>query len=103
VETVADTGDGVEDLLAALADHRGYLADSGRLPEKARTRFAEEIRTLLREDVHGLLEEEIATRGGLEEVAEAVRRRETDPYAVVDDLVDPIADCVGERRDRRDS
>jgi len=99
VETVAESGEGVEDLLSALAEHREYLDASGRLPETARTRFAEEIRTLLREDVHGLLEAEIEHRGGLEDLAEAVRRRDTDPYTVVADLLAPVEDCVGDRRD----
>jgi LAO/AO transport system kinase len=100
VETVADRGEGIDDLVAALDDHRRYLAESGRLEAKARTRYAEEIRTLLREDARELLAEEIEARGGLDERVEAVLDRETDPYAVAEDLLEPLADCVAERRER---
>ncbi|MFB6375843.1 MAG: hypothetical protein ABEN55_22630, partial [Bradymonadaceae bacterium] len=33
-----------------MSDHREYIHETGRLPEKERTRYREEIRTLLRED-----------------------------------------------------
>jgi len=98
VETVANRGEGIEDVLDALADHRAYLERTGRLTARARTRYAEKIRTLLREDVHDLLAEEIDARGGLDAHVDAVMARETDPYSVADELVAPVADCVRERR-----
>ncbi|AQL44316.1 LAO/AO transport system ATPase [Halorientalis sp. IM1011] len=99
VETVAKSGDGLDELLSVLEDHREYLVESGRLEAKARDRYASEIRTLLREDTADLLAEEIEARGGLEEFVDRVLDRETDPYAVADDLLDPIEDCVEERRE----
>ncbi|WP_415380861.1 methylmalonyl Co-A mutase-associated GTPase MeaB [Halosimplex sp. TS25] len=99
VETVANRGEGVDDFIDALDAHRSYLAASGRLESKARTRYAEEIRTLLREDVRGLLAEEIEARGGLDERVEAVLRRETDPYTVAEEILEPLADCVADRRE----
>jgi len=98
VETVAKTGDGVEELLETLAGHSDWLDDSGRRQQQARTRYAEEIRTLLREDAAKLVAEEVERRGGLESFAEAVLARETDPYTVADDVIRPIEDCV-ERRE----
>ncbi|QPV63940.1 methylmalonyl Co-A mutase-associated GTPase MeaB [Halosimplex litoreum] len=100
VETVADRGEGIDDLIAAMDDHRTYLVESGQLAATARTRYAEEIRTLLREDVRELLAAEIDARGGLDEHVDAVVRRETDPYAVAEELLEPLADCVAERRER---
>ncbi len=102
VETVADRGEGIDDLVAAMDDHRAHLVESGQLESKARTRYAEEIRTLIREDVRGLLAEEIEARGGLDERVDAVLRRETDPYTVAEEVLEPLADCVAERRDRRE-
>jgi LAO/AO transport system kinase len=100
VETVADRGEGIEELLGVLADHAAYLDESGERAQNARMRYASEIRTLLREDLNELLAEEVDRRGGLDQFVDRVRDRETDPYAVSDELLDPIADCV---RDRRDS
>jgi LAO/AO transport system kinase len=94
VEAVATTGEGIDEVLEALADHRAYLESSGRLAERERTRYAEEIRTLLREDLSELLEAEIERRGGLDQYAEAVRERETDPYAVSNELLAPIVECL---------
>ncbi|GAB3672306.1 methylmalonyl Co-A mutase-associated GTPase MeaB [Halopiger thermotolerans] len=96
VETVATTGDGVEAFVDELAAHRAYLVDSGTLADNTRQRYAEEIRTHLREDVHALLEAELERAGGVGDLAEAVRRGETDPYSIVDELLGPVEACVGE-------
>ncbi|WP_222920375.1 methylmalonyl Co-A mutase-associated GTPase MeaB [Natrinema sp. SYSU A 869] len=94
VETVATKGTGVETFIDELANHRMYLVDSGTLAEKVRQRYAEEIRALLREDVHSLLEEELASSGGIDELADAVRRGETDPYSIAGDVLAPVEACV---------
>nr|WP_245550125.1 methylmalonyl Co-A mutase-associated GTPase MeaB [Halopiger xanaduensis] len=96
VETVATTGDGVEAFVDELAAHRDYLVDSGTLADNARQRYAEEIRTHLREDVHALLEAELERAGGVDDLAEAVRKGETDPYSIVDAVLEPVETCVGE-------
>jgi LAO/AO transport system kinase len=99
VETVATTGEGIADLAATLADHRRYLVESGRLREKARSRYAEEIRRLVQSDVSDLVERELDARGGVDALAAAVADRETDPYTVADEIVAPVRDCVEDRDD----
>jgi LAO/AO transport system kinase len=99
VETVATSGEGIDDLLETLAAHRDYLETTGQLRAKARTRYAEEVRTLVRSDVSALVERELDAHGGVDALAEAILDRETDPYAVADEVVAPIRDCVGDRRD----
>ena len=94
VETVATTGEGLGKFLETLDEHRSFLETSGQLEEKARTRYAEEIRTLLRDDVGALLEGEIEERGGMDALVQRILDRETDPYAVVDDLVEPLEECL---------
>jgi len=90
VETVATRGEGVEAVLDAVEDHLAYLDRSGAGAERARDRYAEEVRTLLRADLGAIVESEIEDRGGLEELAEAIRTRETDPYTVAADLLAPL-------------
>ena len=97
VETIAERGEGIDDLLDVLASHRAYLDDSGERERQTRQRYAEEIRTLIREDVNELLTEEIKRRGGLEAFVDQVVARETDPYSVSDSVVEPLADCLRER------
>jgi len=94
IETVANRGEGVADVLAALADHRAHLSESGEGEAQTRTRYAEEVRTLLREDLNDLLAAEIDRRGGLDTYVDDIVAGETDPYTVADDLLEPIADCI---------
>ncbi|WP_436901846.1 methylmalonyl Co-A mutase-associated GTPase MeaB [Halovenus halobia] len=99
VETVAERGEGVDELLATLADHRQYLDDSGEHEIQQRQRYAEEIRTLIREDVNELLTEELDAQGGLDGFVTQVIDRETDPYSVSDRVVEPLAECMDQRED----
>jgi len=96
IETVATTGAGVDDLRNALDDHRQYLAASGAGEGRRRQRAETEIRRLLRADLGGLAERVLDCHGGMETVASRVARRETDPYTVVGELVDPLESAVGE-------
>ncbi|MFU8870163.1 MAG: methylmalonyl Co-A mutase-associated GTPase MeaB, partial [Natronococcus sp.] len=98
VETVATRGEGVEELLDEFEAHREYLVDSDERAAQVRQRYTEEIRTLLREDVHAMLEEELEAAGGIDDLAESVRRGETDPYSIAGDLLEPVENCVGELR-----
>jgi LAO/AO transport system kinase len=99
VETVATTGDGVDELVETLDAHAAFLDRTGLREEMARTRSADEIRRLLRSDANALVEEELRRRGGAEAFATRVAARETDPYAVAEDVLRPLRDCVEARRD----
>ncbi|WP_458185497.1 methylmalonyl Co-A mutase-associated GTPase MeaB [Haladaptatus sp. NG-WS-4] len=94
VETVAKDGEGVVEFVELLDEHHATLEETGMLEAKARTRYAEEIRALLREDANDLVADEIDARGGMAELVEAVLQRDTDPYAVAEEVIAPIADCV---------
>ncbi|QWC19574.1 methylmalonyl Co-A mutase-associated GTPase MeaB [Halorubrum sp. 2020YC2] len=100
LETVANTGEGVAALIEAFDAHASHLRESGEIEVTERRRYAEEIRTLVRADVGALATAEIERRGGIDRLAERVRDRETDPYAVAEAIVGPIADCVEEAADR---
>jgi len=97
LETVAETGEGVDEFLTTLAEHREHLERTGRLEEKTRTRYAEEIRQLLREDVRRLVDAEVEAQGGLDQHVDRVLDRETDPYTVADEVLAPLRDCVEEQ------
>jgi LAO/AO transport system kinase len=100
LETVANTGEGVDALIEAFDAHATHLRDSGEIEATQRRRYAEEIRTLVRADVGALATAEIERRGGIDRLAERVRDRQTDPYAVAEAIVGPIADCVDEAGER---
>ena len=99
VQTVATTGDGVAGLADAVADHRAWLGRSGAGAERDRARAAAAVRRLLREDVGEAVETALERRGGVDRVAARVAAGETDPYAVADDLLDPVRACLDEAGD----
>jgi LAO/AO transport system kinase len=99
LEAVAKTGEGVDGFLDTLDTHHEWLEATGKLEQLARERYAEEIRALLREDVNRLVGDELRARGGIDAYVESVLAKETDPYAVADELLEPLAECVEERRE----
>jgi LAO/AO transport system kinase len=94
LETVATTGEGVDEFLDTLEDHADWLRETGALESRRRTRIAEEIRTLLRDDAAALVSDQLDAHGGVEALADRVLAGETDPYAIADDVITPIAECV---------
>ena len=97
VETIATEGTGVDELCEIIEEHLAFLDSTGLREVQARHRYEEEIRTLLRDEVGQLIEDEVERHGGLTELSEAVRRRETDPYAVVDEVIEPLGTYLDER------
>jgi LAO/AO transport system kinase len=87
VRTVAVTGEGVVDLLAAIDRHRAHLDASGqrRARETARARAA--FVTVLRERLlAGALERLEAELGRLDAVAARIAAREADPWRLAEEL-----------------
>jgi LAO/AO transport system kinase len=89
LKTVAQTGDGIEEVVAAIDDHRAWMTGTGELDRRRRRRARDEIEaiavTALRErfgDVHG--------HAQLDGLADAVVRGETDPYTAADRLINAL-------------
>ena len=96
LRTVATSGEGVDELIETFDAHREWLEQSGELAAHAQTRYAEEIRQLLRADTAELIEEIADQHGGVEQLAARVADRETDPYAITEELLAPVIECVHE-------
>jgi len=86
VSTVARAGTGLDELAAALAEHRAWLDESGELTRR-RTRRA-------RDEIEAIALTALRTRWGdvgrhadLDELAAAVAAGESDPYAAADRLL----------------
>jgi len=89
VKTIAQQGEGAEDVVEALDKHLAHLAETGDLARRRTRRAREEIEaiavTALRErwgDVHG--------RSELDDLAARVVAGETDPYAAADSLLESL-------------
>ena len=87
VKTVATGNTGIEELAAAIDSYRAFLDENvdrfaARRVRIAEQRVLETLRDRLVRDALARLEP-----GRLEALAEAVARRERDPYSVVDEIV----------------
>jgi len=90
VSTVAVKGEGVDDVVAAVAKHRAWLEDGGRLDQRRHRRAVEEISaialTALRSRFGDLTGDQ-----RLDALADRVLAGDTDPYAAADELVDQLS------------
>ena len=88
--TVASTGQGVDELVAALDRHHAYLEASGQLVERRRRRLAARTRAVLERGVQRWLVEatraEELLRQRLDEVADGRRS----PYDVAAEILDQV-------------
>ena len=91
VLTVAQQGQGVDEVVTAIDEHRAWMESSGELERRRVRRARDEIEaiavTALRErwgDVH--------ERTELDELAEQVAAGKTDPYRAADTLLDTFTE-----------
>lgn len=84
VRTSAATGEGVEELAAAV---ERFVSDGGRGGERARSRARARLEAIVAERVAGA----IAASGGIDAMVDAVAGREIDPYAAAERLVRQVA------------
>ena len=87
VRTIATRNEGFDKLAGAIEKHRQHLeADGGRLAREA-TRARMEFLAILRERlVKSALERIAREQGALDELAGRIARKETDPYALAEDV-----------------
>jgi LAO/AO transport system kinase len=86
ISTTAPSGEGIEDLGAAIARHRAWLSDNGLLMQRREARARDEISAIalagLRNRIGGLPGE-----SRLNELAARVAASELDPYSAADELI----------------
>jgi LAO/AO transport system kinase len=92
VKTIAQQGQGIDEVVEEIENHRAWLESSGQLAVRRTRRARDEIEaiavTALRKrwgDVHG--------RSELDELAAAVVAGSTDPYAAADELLDSFTEA----------
>ena len=86
VKTVASRNEGIEELAAAVAEHRAHLEESGELAERRLARLKLRVEKILQERILARADEILGVRA---EVARALEER-TDPYTVADRLFEGV-------------
>jgi len=86
VRTVASQGEGAEDVLQALAEHRAWLESEGELTARRQARAKAEVEAIALKRVRAELAD---LHGGeaLELLTKRVADRELDPYSAADELI----------------
>jgi LAO/AO transport system kinase len=97
VAVSATTGQGLDELLSALDEHRAWLSGAAGQAELERREHAEIIRRIAAEVMAQLLD---PLAGELAALAERVRAAELDPYAAADLLSRRIADSSSPDNER---
>ena len=86
VETIATTGEGIDRVAAAIADHRSHLESTGLLEEGRRRRRIGELESALAHGYRRLAEESVAAASGADVVA-AVAAGSIDPWSAADRIL----------------
>jgi len=87
LKTVAQTGEGLELLLDAVARHRAYLADGGELEARRRARAARRVRDVVERELRRLAWGSGPVRDRLEMGLDRVGRGEATPYSLAAEVV----------------
>ncbi len=91
LKTVAQTGEGVDEVVTALGEHRAWLESSGQLARRRSRRARAEIEAI----AVGSLRRRwarVGEHGHLDDLAAAVVAGRTDSYAAADRLIDSVTD-----------
>jgi GTPase len=86
VQTVASSGQGVDELLAAIERHRERQQAGGGFVARRRQHAEAQVRALLVERLRRRADTEIGLLGGIGHLAEEVAARRRDPYSVAEEI-----------------
>lgn len=87
VKTVAVEGKGEDDLIEAIAAHRTYLEQSGKLLEKRREKTREETLQMIHHELFRIIRARLAENSRIEHMVEAIMEHELSPYNIVEEVV----------------
>jgi LAO/AO transport system kinase len=88
LKTVATRGQGVTELADAIDRHRAFLKSSGRLEEARRQRARRQLLSLAQEELLARVLASAEGNGRLDELVEAIARREVDPHTAAERLIE---------------
>jgi LAO/AO transport system kinase len=90
VRTIASKGEGIDDVVATLDQHREWMAKSGERDRRRQLRARAEIEAITLEQVR-LRIGDIRGSGNLPELAKRVVAGELDPYTAAEELMDTVS------------
>ncbi len=91
VQTIAHAGEGVEELLSAIDEHRAWLAASGALEERRAARMATRIRDVMDRELKRRVRRLLGEPGALGPALERIGRGEDTPYGEAKNLLERLS------------
>jgi LAO/AO transport system kinase len=90
VRTIASNGEGIDDVVNALDEHRDWMAGSGERDRRRQRRAESEIEAITLEQVRARIGD-VRGGGNLPELAKRVVAGELDPYTAADELMATVS------------
>jgi LAO/AO transport system kinase len=90
VRTIASKGEGIDDVVDALDEHREWMAKSGERDRRRQRRAEAEIEAITLEQVRARIGD-VRGRGNLPELAKRVVAGELDPYTASEELMETVS------------
>ena len=87
IKTVANTGEGVPELAAAIDQYETFLATSERGLERRIANWRNRLREMLRDEVLRRIVHDAFSEDAVEHYAVQVAGHERDPYSLIDEIV----------------
>ncbi|AGK61687.1 LAO/AO transport system ATPase [Archaeoglobus sulfaticallidus PM70-1] len=88
IKTVAEKGEGIDQLADAIEDHFDYLKKSGRLIETRKKRLSREMVEILVNEIRNYLEKDSKVK--FDELVEKVSKNDLDPHTAIENLLEEI-------------
>jgi LAO/AO transport system kinase len=90
VRTIASKGEGIDDVVDALDEHREWMAKSGERDRRRQRRAEAEIEAITLEQVRARIGD-VRGSGNLPELAKRVVAGELDPYTASEELMETVS------------
>lgn len=88
--TVASKDEGIQEVVEAIEAHKKLLFDTGKIKEIRTKRIKTEVTAMINDKISRYVDEKILTTEQFAETVVRLQKRETDPYSVVDKIVDSV-------------
>ncbi len=92
LKTVAQTGEGVPELMAAIDEHGSFLEKSGELQARRRARAAVRVREVADRELRGMLWGSEATAALLDTGLDRIQEGDATPYSVSSSIIGLLLD-----------
>ncbi len=85
IKTIADRGEGIDELANAIEEHRSFMEESGLLKERRARRLSRELFDLIMDEIKDRLAHDESL--GFREMVDRVINNEIDPHTAVEQLL----------------